>query len=65
MSKKWELEQALRDKAMRRALLEMLQEATKNQRPGGPDWPEPMRDDDQVVEELHRILKIRRFWPWG
>lgn len=57
---KWELEQALRDKAMRRVLLELLQEATKPK----DGWLEPMRDDGQVVDELHRILKIRR-WPWS
>ena len=65
MVKSWELQQALRDKAMRRALLEMLQDATKEKRPGGAtEWPEPMRDDGQVIDELHRILKIRRVWPW-
>ena len=52
----YEAQQALRDKAMRRKLLEFLQEETKESRDGGPDWPEPMRDDEEVEEELKRIL---------
>lgn len=52
----YEAEQALRDKAMRRKLLEFLQEETKEHTAVGPDWPEPMRDDEQVEEELKRIL---------
>ena len=56
----WEIRRALRDTKMRRALLKMLQEATKEHRDGYPDFPEPMRSDEQVTEELHRILKIRK-----
>ena len=61
--KAWELKQALRDKAMRRVLLEFLQKETKqvHTRPA-PDWPEPMLDDEEVEEELHRILKVRKGW---
>lgn len=52
--------QILRDVKMRRALLEFLQEATKEMNQGGADWPEPMLDDDGVKEELRRILGIRK-----
>lgn len=69
MDKTWELKRALRDKAMRRELLQMLQEATQEKSGAHPARPEPMRDDEQIVDELHRILKIRRswirrFWLW-
>ena len=56
---KWEAEQALRDAEMRRNLLETLQEGTKSGKPGVPVRPEPMRDDDGVISELKRILRIR------
>ena len=56
----WEIKIALRDVEMRRALLELLQEATKETREGYPGFPEPMRDDAQVKEELQRILGIRK-----
>ena len=52
----YEAKQTLRDKSMRRKLLEFLQEETKESRDGGPDWPEPMRDDEDVEKELERIL---------
>lgn len=44
-----------RDQRMRRKLLEFLQDGT---RPEG-EWlrPEPMRDDEQVQQELKRILR--------
>lgn len=61
-----EARQVIRDAAMRRALLEMLQEATKDHRPGhdkGVPMPEPTMDDDRVKNELDRILGIKR-WPW-
>lgn len=54
----WEIRQALRDQDMRRALLEFLCEATKEI--GSPTRPEPMRDDEQITEELHRILRVRK-----
>lgn len=63
--KKWQLRQQLRDLAMRRVLLELLQEATKEYNgsgPGIPNCPEPMRDDDDVKEELRRILGIKKGW---
>ena len=60
MATAYELKRALRDKSMRRALLEVLQEATKEIRQGYPEFPEPMRDDDDVERELHRILGIRK-----
>lgn len=56
----YEMRKALRDADMRRALLEFLQEETKKQRDGYPDFPEPMRDDEDVAEELRRILGIRK-----
>lgn len=57
----WEIRQALRDMDMRRALLKFLQEATPSEYPtGSTTRPEPMRDDDQVKDELHRILGIRK-----
>ena len=55
---KYEAEQALRDAEMRRNLLEILQEGTKSGKPGVPMLPEPMRDDNGVIDELKRILKI-------
>jgi hypothetical protein len=58
--KEWEIRQILRDQDMRRALLELLQEATKKERSGYPTMPEPMRDDEQVTKELHRILGIKK-----
>ena len=64
MTEKWLLERELRDKQMRRALLELLQEATKDKGPGGGGWPEPMLDDGQVTYELQRILKIKGFRLW-
>ena len=54
-----ELRRELRDIRMRRALLRLLQEATRTKY---SDFVEPMRDDDQVTEELHRILKVRKGW---
>ena len=48
----------IRDAAMRRSLLEILQEATKDLREDGPSRPEPMLDDDDVKRELKRILKL-------
>ena len=56
----WEIKQALRDIAMRKTLLKFLQEATAEEH--NQPWPdiEPMRDDDQVKDELHRILGIRK-----
>jgi len=60
MTTAYELKRALRDRAMRRALLELLQEAIKQKRPGCPQLPEPMIDDDSVERELHRILGIRK-----
>ncbi len=62
MKPKWMIKRELRDLDMRRALLEMLQDATKKERPGYPDFPEPMRDDEQVEEELRRILGIKRWF---
>jgi hypothetical protein len=56
------LRKKLRDKAMRKALLKILQEATKEYREGYPTFPEPSRSDDQITEELHRILNIRKGW---
>ena len=60
----YEAKQALRDKAMRRALLEFLQDATPERGSKDPEkphlipprWPKPMRDDEDVEEELKRIL---------
>lgn len=45
---------------MRKTLLKFLQEATAEEH--NQPWPdiEPMRDDDQVKDELHRILGIRK-----
>ena len=62
MSKSWELRQALRDKAMRKALLEFLQKATAEEH--NKPWSdiEPIRDDEEVIEELHRVLKVRKGW---
>ena len=60
MTTAYELKRALRDKSMRRALLEVLQEATKEIRQGYPEFPEPAIDDDSVERELHRILGIRK-----
>jgi CRISPR/Cas system CSM-associated protein Csm2 small subunit len=53
--------QILRDVKMRKALLEFLQEATKEMCPGDSSI-EPMRDDDETKEELRRILGIRKGW---
>ena len=52
----WEAERTIRDNEMRRALLEILQEATKEHKGSDERWPEPMRDDEEVEEELKRIL---------
>lgn len=49
---KWEAEQVVRDSAMRRALLKFLQDEIKLEK----GRPEPMRDDEEVDEELKRIL---------
>lgn len=49
---KWEAGRALRDSAMRRALLKILQDETTPEN-GRPD---PMRDDEDIEEELKRIL---------
>ena len=57
--KKWYLEEELRDKAMRKEVLKLLQEATKDHRTPAPDWPEVTRDDDGVKTELKRILGFR------
>ena len=57
MTSIYEAKQIVRDAAMRRALLEWLQEATKEHREGVPTWPEPTRDDNDVKQELKRILK--------
>jgi hypothetical protein len=62
MKPQWEIKRDLRDRTMRRALLEMLCEATKEERPGYPEFPEPVRDDEQVQEELRRILGIHKHW---
>jgi len=56
--KKWQLEEELRDKAMRKKLLKLLQEATKEYNQPWPDI-EPTRDDDEVKTELKRILGFR------
>ena len=56
----WEMKRALRDTNMRRALLELLQEATKKDGNQSLGFPEPMMDDNQVKEELQRILGIRK-----
>ena len=53
----WEAEQMIRDAKMRRNLLKFLQEGTKTD--NLVDRPEPMRDDDGVISDLKRILKIR------
>jgi hypothetical protein len=53
----YEAKQVIRDVAMRRALLEFLQEATQEPRGSAPKLPEPMRDDEEVKSELKRILK--------
>jgi hypothetical protein len=62
MKTAWELQRELRDHKMRRALLEMLQDATKEDRAGFPDFPEPMRGDEEVLEELRRILGNHKHW---
>ena len=53
---RWEAKRELRDRAMRRSLLELLQDATKDEH--NQPWPdiEPMMDDEQVLGELKRIL---------
>ena len=55
----WEMKRVIRDAAMRRVLLKILQEATEDYREGFPGI-EPMLDDEEVVKELHRILKIKK-----
>ena len=51
---RWEAKRGLRDQAMRRKLLEFLQEGTRAE--GEENRPEPMMDDEQVLDELKRIL---------
>ena len=53
---RWEVERELRDRKMRRKLLEFLQDGTQMWTPGVPKRPDPMMDDEQVSEELKRIL---------
>ena len=56
MTSVYEAKQLIRDAAMRRALLELLQKATKIHAEGRP---EPMLDDDGVNRELKRILQYK------
>jgi hypothetical protein len=60
MASNEQAKQVIRDAAMRRALLDMLLDATRDHRESIPDRPEPVRDDNQVAEDLRRILLNER-----
>ena len=60
MPTEYEVRRDLRDKAMRRAILRILHEATQEQQDVTQFWPEPMRDDNEIKSELRRILGIRK-----
>lgn len=68
MTTEWEAKRIIRDASMRRALLYILEEATRDLRPGGSDKPEPMRSDEDIKDELRRIILGReekgKGWLW-
>jgi hypothetical protein len=61
----YKAKQALRDAAMRRVLLEFLWGSTIPNNKEIPAMPMPMFDDEQVKQELERILGLKKEgWLW-